>query len=457
MSNPEDMERLSLHDKHAKPKPKSYVLLWIFLCLIVIIGATLWFVRDVILHDPTGAHAAKKQTRSLPTESLESTASNPADGAVLTDATGPEGTLEGAPKGGQASPMGILDMLDGGKKIDADGVALDGNDVTLDADGNPLPQTLGAPLLDADGNPILDADGNPMYASVAGENSAETLADSLEDAVVRKAFIHDVAPWLVSLYYPKNTHPEARKSGIVMADISRINQRYGIQMTGLSWSGEDINQGRATVLEYLFAPSMIDVLYTLYVDHFMASVAEASKQKRADGSVLTASQVEEMYTLYANHLRSYAAALEGIVRMNGLSRSVEAWQLTTDKALEANTDFTAKLFDYEQARDAGRTAEAAEARKQMDMAGKAYQQAIIMRERARESLAESLRSNVDARRIGRLDESSLLYLAAWVKRRLDISSHNKESVQAISLALKDLGTRFDAAKEAMKGAAAGDL
>lgn len=426
MSNPEDIGMLSMHDKHAKSKPKSHVLLWIFLCLIVVIGATLWFVRDTLLKDLT-PHATSKQTSSLPTESMTSSS--------LTDASVLDGQ-ELSPEGGQASQKGILEMLDGGKNTS--------DVVVLDADGNPIPNA--TPLLDAEGKPVLDADGNPIYVTQEGQGLPEEQAlEDTEDAVVRSAFIHDLAPWLVSLYYPKNTHPEARKSGVVLADISRINQRYGTKMTGLSWSGESLEQGRATVLEYFFVPAMIESLYGLYTDRFMASIAEAAQQTRADGSVLTVAQVQEMYTLYARHLRSYAAALDGIVRMSGLSRSVDAWQITTDKALEANANFTAKLFDYERERDAGRTTEAAEARKQMDIAGKAYQQAIIMRERARESLAESLRTSVDARR---LDESSLLYLATWVKRRLDAHPNNKESLQAISLALKDLALRFDAAKGA---------
>lgn len=420
MNNSEDIGQLSMHDPKA-PKPKNRALLWIFLCLIAVIGATLWFVRDMIFHDPTGKQTSRQidsQTSSLPTEVMGSAATaHPSQGEGAS-----QGNTDTAEQSAPASQKGILEMLDGGKNASS---------AEASANSENAPEAV-----DADGNPIL---------STADE---QTLHEPVEDAVVRAAFTEDLAPWLVSLYYPQKSHPQARKSGIVLADISRINQRYGIQMTGLSWSGDSIHEGRASVLEYIFMPSMIDSLYALYVDRFMESIAIAVASPRADGTILTEAQREEMYTLYAQHLRSYASALDGIVRMNGLSRSVEAWQLTTDKALEANADFTAKLFDYESARDAGKSAEAAEARKKMDAAGKAYQQAIIMRERARESLAESLRSSVNARR---LDESSLLYLATWVKRRLDVSPQNKESLQSISSALKDLATRFDAAKDNIKG------
>lgn len=426
MNNSEDIGQLSMHENKA-PKPKSRALLWIFLCLIAVIGATLWFVRDMIFHDSTGKQTSRQidsQTSSLPTEVMGSTTSAPSEqGGEANIGQGNAGTNQSlAEQSVPASQKGILEMLDGGKNA---------NSAEGDTDTESASEAV-----DADGKPIL---------STADE---QALQETAEDAVMRAAFTEDLAPWLVSLYYPQKSHPQARKSGIVLADISRINQRYGIQMTGLSWSGDSIHEGRASVLEYIFMPSMIDSLYALYVDRFMAGIATAAVSPRADGTTLTEAQREEMYTLYAQHLRSYASALDGIVRMNGLSRSVEAWQLTTDKALEANAEFTARLFDYESARDAGKSAEAAEARKQMDAAGKAYQQAIIMRERARESLAESLRSSVNARR---LDESSLLYLATWVKRRLDASPQNKESLQSISSVLKDLSTRFDAAKESVKG------
>ncbi len=426
MSNPEDMGPLSLHDKHARPKPKSRALLWIFLCLLVVIGATLWFVRDMIFQDTTSKQASTQsssQVSTLPVEVMGNTAESGQTGSTgSTGSTGLDQSVanqttselgEATAQSIQPAQKGILEMLDGKNAASADSATAEG-----------------------DASVLLDADGNP----IAEEPSFQ---EPLEDAVVRTAFVEDIAPWLVSLYYPKNSHPEARTSGVVLADISRINQRYGTQMTGLTWSGESIQEGRATVLEYIFVPSMIDTIYALYADRFMYNIAVAATEPRVDGTVLTAAQKEEMYTLYAQQMRSYAAALDGIMRMTGLERSVEAWQVTTDKALQANADFTARLFDYERERDAGHTEEAAEARKKMDAAGKAYQQAIIMRERARESLAESLRSSVNARR---LDEPSLLYLATWVKRRLDASPSNKESLQSVSTALKDLATRFDAAK-----------
>lgn len=415
MSNPEDMGQLSMHERHSQPKPKSRALLWIFLCLIVVIGATLWFVRDMIFED-----TAPKQS-VLPVEVMDSASTGSAPFTEGGDGQQHSGQAEQA-QSEKANQVGILDMLDGGKKADVD-VAV---------------------LLDADGNPVLDADGNPIPLSEVGKAN-QAVQEAPEDAVVRAAFTDDLAPWLVSLYFPKGTHPEARKSGVVLADISRINQRYGTKMTGLSWTGDSLDEGRASVLEYMFGPVMIDSLYALYADRFMNGIGTAAAAPRADGKFLTDAQKEEMYSLYANQMRNYSSALDGIVRMNGLGRSVDAWQLTTDKALEANADFTAKLFAYESARDAGKSAEAAEARKQMDASGKAYQQAIIMRERARESLAESLRSSANARR---LDESSLIYLATWVKRRLDADPQNKESLKSISVALKDLATRFDAAKTA---------
>lgn len=298
---------------------------------------------------------------------------------------------------------------------------------------------------------ILDmiASDTPQESSDAtapNQDAEQDVVEEEEDSVITGAFIDDLAPWLVELYYPKGSHPAAGSQGIILVDPVRLNQRYGTTLTGISWAGDDIRQGRQAVLDYVFTPSMLKALYALYADRLMQSLTVAASMPKANGTLLTPEQISEMYALYANSLRGVSGVLTRITLMNDLERRVNAWREATSNATQANTEFMERLYAYEQARDAGQSAEASKAKHVMDTAGKRYQQAIVMRERARESLLEALRQHPEARR---LDESSLLYIATWVQRRFDANPNQRDTIRTAASLANELASRLEKAAKGL--------
>lgn len=292
-------------------------------------------------------------------------------------------------------------------------------------------------------------DSAAVGGAVVGPGVNATSPDgafSQDDAVVRFAFVEDLANWLVAGYYPRGTHMEARTSGWVAHSLKSANMRYGVNMTGLSWAGEDLNAGRSGVLDYAFTPATLDALHRLYADWFMAAMAAAAADAKVRDKgrerALTPAETAEMYSLYAVRLRGLSGALREIAGMPDAVVRVNAWLAAQQAALEANARYQDAVFGYDAAREGNSAQKADQARGIMELAGKAYQQAIMARERARETLAEAIRRNPDARR---LDDGTLVYAAGWVYRRVNGKPERVDAVRMAATVLADMAARFDKA------------
>ncbi len=376
----------SLLDMPRPPKRTRSKLVWVFLLAVIVAGAALWQLRDLVLRD------------AVPDRQANMTGT---DAAIL----GPNAT------------NGTLPSM----------VPMDGDAAAAAAQAN---ATASAPGVNA-----TSPDG----------------AFAQDDAVVRFAFAEDVANWLVEGYYPKGTHMEARNSGWVAPSLKSANMRYGVSMTGLSWSGEDISAGRASVLDYAFTPAMLEALQRLYADRFMTAMATAAANAKVTDKgkerALTPAEVTEMYTLYATRLRGLSGALREIAGMSDAVVRVNAWLAAQQTALEANAKYQDAVFGYDTAREGNSAHLAEQARRIMELSGKAYQQAIMARERARETLAEAIRRNPDARR---LDDDTLVYAAGWVYRRANGKPEKMDAVRMAATVLSDTAARFDKVAQASR-------
>lgn len=377
-------ERKDVLEMPSPPKKKSSILTWILVIAICVAAGAVWLLRDVIVNKNVPERPQANQTGTV----------------AAMQSIAPNATL----------PPGISGLL---------------------ADGTPAPA-----MADAGGN-ATQAVSAPQGAQPAGPQ---------DDATVRFAFVQDVAQWLVANYYPKGAHPEASKRGYLTAGVKGANLRYGVSMTGLSWTGDDLAAGRGAVLQYAFTPAMLDALYRLYADRFMAEMATAAVEPR-DGKVLTPPQVKEMYQLYGARFRGLSGALQGVAGMTDLPRRVDTWLDSVQATHDANARFMENLHAYETARDGASPQQVEQARKIMELSGKTYQQTIVARERTRETMAEALRRHPDART---MDDDTLIYLAMWVNRRVAQHPERMDAVRQAATILQDIASRFDKAAAAMQ-------
>lgn len=283
--------------------------------------------------------------------------------------------------------------------------------------------------------------GAEMRGPYAGpEETPPPDAGRQDDAVVRIAFIDDLAGWMVTHYVPGT--PSGR-GGRLTSSLQGANLRYGLGMNGLAWIGDDLPAGRAAALDHVFTPGMLGALYKLYIDRFMEAVTRTASAPLPDGGSLTPAQRHEFYQLYARQFRGLSGALQAIASMPDFSRQMEALHAAADAVVSANAQYSELTFAADEARSHGEYARYATLRQQTEAKGRQYQEAVIARERSREAFVRQLRRTPDARM---LDNASLLYIAEWIERRVRNSPEKLEATGQAAGLFRDLAAHFEAAE-----------
>lgn len=296
-------------------------------------------------------------------------------------------------------------------------------------------------------------DGESPNASTAAEQSAESggtadvgrvMPRVQDDSVIRLNFIEDMAHYLADAYYPAGSGPAKGDSGELAKGPKMLNMHYGVEMTGLTWSGDDIKKGRQSVLRYVLNSTMADALYRLYVDRFMEALQKEAKRlvRTVDGEErpLTRMEIKEMHLLLSRKVMATAGVIRACVVMEDAMARVDALHAATKTALEANQEFQVALLRYQQAAEGSDAKKTAAARAAMDASGKTYQQAIMQRERTRESLANQLRKY---KWVSMQDDNANIYIAQWVFRRMQENPRVFPALMTVQEKLLDLAERME--------------
>ncbi len=310
-------------------------------------------------------------------------------------------------------------------------------------DSNATAQTASAVTA---GTPALPADTpSSDTASAATANIGRVMPPVREDSVVTPAFVDDLAAYIVAAYYPASAPPAPAEHGVLTLSPKSANKRYGADMTGLTWSGDDLHKGRQSVLRYVLTPTMVDALYRLYADSFMDALQRHARKavRTVEGyeRPLTRMEIKEMHQLLAYKVQATAGVLRACAVMEDAMPRVDAMLASARAALSANQTFQEALHAYQQLDDGKHnTATLTAARKRMDDAGKTYQQSIMQRERTKESLANALRKYAG---VGQQDDAANLYVAQWVYRRVQDDPRVFPAIMAIHDNLADLSERLE--------------
>lgn len=267
-----------------------------------------------------------------------------------------------------------------------------------------------------------------------------------EDTVVQPKFITDLSHLLVNAYHPKGSHPAAKNESKLLLDAKVINVHYGIEMTGLSWSGDDLAVGRRSVMQYALRPTMINALYALYKERFIetinADIDEATRNFDGAERILSPEERATFYKLTAKQLRATAGVIKSCAKVNSAMADVAVWLQAERDVLTANQKFQSALHDYQVSKDMNATPSVTDAAEsKMKAQGEAYEKAIRDREAYKASLAKMIRNYKWTKN---QDDETNLYIASWVFRRSKDLSNPKEVMMTIQDRLLDLASTMDA-------------
>jgi hypothetical protein len=235
------------------------------------------------------------------------------------------------------------------------------------------------------------------------------------DSVVDIPFIDDLAAFLAANYWPEGTHPQAKSRGITTASLKWINLKYGGQLQGFSVNHDNLPEERVRVLRYIYMPSMIQGLYSLYHERFFATLEkEALAQKRGpEQTPFTNAQMADMFSLYAGMARGLSGAVSAYAGAPDIRTRISAYAAASDAATAANMRFSEIPPGASLTRN---------------QAARLYQDAVVKREQQRENVAAAMRRRGDS---GNLDSDSLVYAALWLHRRGEIRPDTLQALRAM--------------------------
>lgn len=257
---------------------------------------------------------------------------------------------------------------------------------------------------------------------MAGQEAVQPVAPKVTaDSKVRPDFVEDLAAYLVSRYKP------GPRGGSLAVSVQSVNQRYGVKLAGL------VEGGRAGLLRYAFHPTMLQSLYALYVDRFMAAL-----DREAAAKSLSPEQNREMHMALAGRFVMLAGALEGVASVPDLGKRIKGLEQISQNVVDINSQMTAAVFDLDQLREnKASQPEIATTQLRVDGLSARYRRALEERAAAQRALVAAIRKGGGQA----LDDDSLLFVAYWVDRRLREGPQAPASVQSAAAVLRDLARR----------------
>lgn len=259
-----------------------------------------------------------------------------------------------------------------------------------------------------------------------------------EDAVVRPAFVDDIATFLAQNYWPRGTHPSAKSGGITTASLRWANLRYGAELRSLD--------GRQAVLHYVLNPATVGRLYTMYADSFVSSLARGAEVRSVgEGSArrfLTSDEKKEMFSIYSSYAARVSGALERYAATAGMAAKVEAYAESETLVEEANKIYIESVIAYENSVEGNDNNVVTTARLKRDKEAATYQKRIREREAAHKSLVTAMSGG----KPGGGSSDTLVYVAFWAYRR---GADSAPALKACAKALSDMSAKLSATAKSL--------
>ena len=255
-----------------------------------------------------------------------------------------------------------------------------------------------------------------------------------EDSVVSNGFIADLASFLVNSYYPPGTHSNASGGkGYASTSLLGLNVRYGTDLNDF------FKRDRAETLKYVLAPSMLEALYRLYANRFLATMQQIASEDtrlfKGGSRKMTESEQRMMFSYYSAAASGVAAVFEACASSPSIVRHLDAYYAASLEAYNKNKEY----IEASIANDQAEPGQAADAKVVLAGAKTVYEQSVIERENARNELLRNLKRYPGVRA---LDDSNILYTAAWINRRLADKSADADNLAAVSRILTSLAERM---------------
>ena len=247
------------------------------------------------------------------------------------------------------------------------------------------------------------------------------LAKVQEDSRLKRRFIDEVADYIVRQYTP-----DAR-GGRLALSLQSLNQFCGMRLN------TEGGGGRTAFMRYAFHPTMLKGLYQLYVDSFLQRITAKAEEKWDQRAVAS------LYALLAGRLSQVGAAMDCLLKDKSLDASLRNYEECAEQCETVRAQHTMALFDLEQLKEKKSSASEKKAlEKRVDELGVHYRQSLEKRDMALRTMIDPIKNRLTRN----LDDDTLLFLALWIRRRLELGVNAPLALNAAKDILTDLSSRF---------------
>lgn len=251
--------------------------------------------------------------------------------------------------------------------------------------------------------------------------SESFVSPAREDQHVRPGHVSSIANWLVERYKPD---PDG---GELDVSVRALNARASAHLA------DSARGGSAGLLRYAFNPAMIDGLYRLYIDRFMADLNVAARTRG-----FSLSENRNFHLALARRAAILAQTLESLADQPDLSQRLARIEDFGRQAVDLNAQKGAAIGELEKMQKSGAPQKQRETL-QMRITGldARYRRSLEDMAAEKRTFAAKLRQDAGPG----LDEDSLMYMAAWAGRRLAAKGDAREALKSAARALRDLAHR----------------
>lgn len=257
----------------------------------------------------------------------------------------------------------------------------------------------------SEGNATSDANATTAENATSEENATRAVPPS--DAIVTHGFIHDLAAYLVSNYFPADTKRNPSAQGRFDLNVKSLNIRYGVDFPGMAVDVTDVLGSRKRIFDHVLTAPVLDFMHAAYTPLFLDALEQALVQatytqtSENEGSI-TDAQRKEMLGLLAAKLRVVGQIVTTLATSDTIHPLVEKYLEDMDKVSTAHM----KFWDLQASGSASPAAQ--------NEASTRIKTAIQTREVSRQRLLQAIATTVNPQG---MDASELIYLAQWVHRR----------------------------------------
>lgn len=273
----------------------------------------------------------------------------------------------------------------------------------------------------------LDQGGAALIPPATPQFSSEPLPPVSEDSRLGPDYLRELSQWLADRYKP------GHHGGSLGISAQSLNNLFGVTIA------QQTKGGRASLLRYVLQPSMITGLYNLYINKFMEDLGAAARRRGFDQE-----QTRQFELALGGRALLFAAALEGALAVPNLPDRLENIEKMAQNVVDLNAQLASVISELDELRQqkAG-TQQISAVQMRVDGITARYRRAMDDQRLARDQLIALIRQHSGQT----LDDDGLLFLAAWVQRRMAENPGARDSLKACAQVMRDLARRCSRSQE----------